>query len=92
MTFAAKPALARQMITRALDAGARASQRALIIRDLLCLYGLDWLMELWSTLYLAPDRDQAALAIQAEWQARLLPALAAQMHARDQPLPPPGQP
>jgi hypothetical protein len=47
----------------------------------LCLYGLDWLMELWSTLYLPAERDQAALASQAEWQARLLPALAAQMHA-----------
>lgn len=47
----------------------------------LCLYGLDWLMELWSTLYLPPERDSATLAGQAEWQARLLPALAAQMHA-----------
>jgi hypothetical protein len=46
----------------------------------LCLYGLDWLMELWSTLYLPPERDQATLASQAEWQARLLPALAAQMY------------
>lgn len=46
----------------------------------LCLYGLDWLMELWSTLYLADERDPAMLASQAEWQARLLPALAAQMH------------
>jgi hypothetical protein len=47
----------------------------------LCLYGLDWLMELWSALYLAGDRDPATLVSQAEWQARLLPALAAQMHA-----------
>jgi hypothetical protein len=47
----------------------------------LCLYGLDWLMELWSALYLADERDPRILASQAEWQARLLPALAAQMHA-----------
>lgn len=47
----------------------------------MCLYGLDWLMELWSTLYLPAERDAATLASQAEWQARLLPALAAQMHA-----------
>jgi hypothetical protein len=47
----------------------------------LCLYGLDWLMELWSALYLAPGRTTALLASQAEWQTRLLPALAQQMHA-----------
>jgi hypothetical protein len=47
----------------------------------LCLYGLDWLMELWSALYLADERDPGILASQAEWQSRLLPALAAQMHA-----------
>ena len=46
----------------------------------LCLYGLDWLMELWSVLYLPPDRTAPALASQAEWQTRLLPALAEQMH------------
>jgi hypothetical protein len=46
----------------------------------LCLYGLDWLMELWSVLYLPPDRTTPALASQAEWQTRLLPALAEQMH------------
>ena len=46
----------------------------------LCLYGLDWLMELWSALYLPPERHTAALASQAEWQTRLLPALAEQMH------------
>jgi hypothetical protein len=45
----------------------------------LCLYGLDWLMELWSALYLTPERDTPALAGQAEWQIRLLPALAEQM-------------
>jgi len=46
----------------------------------LCLYGLDWLMELWSLLYLAPDRSAGTLASQAEWQTRLLPALAEQMY------------
>ena len=46
----------------------------------LCLFGLDWLMELWSALYLTPERDTSGLAGQAEWQIRLLPALAEQMH------------
>ena len=46
----------------------------------LCLYGLDWLMELWSVLYLTPERQPSALASQAEWQTRLLPALAEQLH------------
>jgi hypothetical protein len=46
----------------------------------LCLYGLDWLMELWSALYLAPKRETPTLASQAEWQTRLLPALAEQFH------------
>jgi hypothetical protein len=46
----------------------------------LCLFGLDWLMELWSALYLIPERDTSGLAGQAEWQIRLLPALAEQMH------------
>ena len=46
----------------------------------LCLYGLDWLMELWSALYLPAERRTTALASQAEWQTRLLPALAEQMY------------
>lgn len=46
----------------------------------LCLYGLDWLMELWTVLYLPPERTTPALASQAEWQTRLLPALAEQMY------------
>jgi hypothetical protein len=46
----------------------------------LCLYGLDWLMELWSTLYLTDQRKPPVLASQAEWQTRLLPALAEQMY------------
>jgi hypothetical protein len=45
----------------------------------LCLYGLDWLMELWSALYLIPQRTMGSLASQAEWQTRLLPALAEQL-------------
>jgi len=46
----------------------------------LCLYGLDWLMELWSALYLIPERHTSTLASQAEWQTRLLPALAEQIY------------
>ena len=46
----------------------------------LCLYGLDWLMELWSTLYLTGQREPPLLASQAEWQTRLLPALAEQLY------------
>ena len=46
----------------------------------LCLYGLDWLMELWLLLYLVPDRTAGTIASQAEWQTRLLPALAEQMY------------
>jgi hypothetical protein len=46
----------------------------------LCLYGLDWLMELWSILYLATDRTAGTVASQAEWQTRLLPALAEQLY------------
>jgi len=45
----------------------------------LCLYTLDWLSELWSALYLEPQRDGRLLAAQAEWQTRLLPAAAEQM-------------
>jgi len=46
----------------------------------LCLYGLDWLMDLWSALYLSSERKTRAPASQAEWQIRLLPALAEQLH------------
>jgi hypothetical protein len=61
-----------------------------------CLFALDWLSELWSVLYLDPDRNAAALAAQAEWQTRLLPAAAEQMtleasncphHTRSRPRP-----
>jgi hypothetical protein len=45
----------------------------------LCLYGLDILAELWSVLYLQPGRSPGLLSAQAEYQARILPALAAQL-------------
>ena len=45
----------------------------------LCLYGLDILAELWSVLYLGPERTPRMLSAQAEYQARILPALAAQL-------------
>ena len=45
----------------------------------LCLYGLDILSQLWCALYLQPERSTGLLSAQAEYQARILPALAAQM-------------
>ena len=45
----------------------------------LCLYGLDIASELWSVLYLQPDRSPGLVSAQAEYQARLLPALADQL-------------
>ena len=45
----------------------------------LCLYALDIASSLWSVLYLQPSRDAALLSAQAEYQARILPALAAQL-------------
>lgn len=45
----------------------------------LCLYALDWLSELWSVLYLQPQRTRPVLAGQAEWQTRLLAAIADQL-------------
>jgi hypothetical protein len=47
----------------------------------LCLYGLDILSQLWSALYLQPSRSTGLLSAQAEYQARILPALAAQLTA-----------
>ena len=47
----------------------------------LCLYALDWLSELWSVLYLQPRRTTGTLAGQAEWQTRLLAAVAGQLAA-----------
>lgn len=68
-------------------------------QHLLCLYALDILAELWSVLYLADDRPPSVLTAQAEYQARILPALAEQMaiettrcrHRRGQQLPGSGQ-
>jgi hypothetical protein len=48
-------------------------------RHPLCLFTLDWLSELWSALYLSPNRDIRTVAAQAEWHTRLLPAAAEQM-------------
>ena len=45
----------------------------------LCLYGLDILSELWSLLYLQDRRSTAMLSAQAEFQARIMPALAEQL-------------
>jgi hypothetical protein len=45
----------------------------------LCLYGLDIASELWSVLYLQPARTPALVSAQAEYQARVLPALADQL-------------
>jgi hypothetical protein len=45
----------------------------------LCLYGLDIASELWSVLYLQSARSPAMLSAQAEYQARILPALADQL-------------
>jgi hypothetical protein len=45
----------------------------------LCLYGLDILAELWSVLYLHDTRTPAMLSAQAEYQTRILPALAEQL-------------
>ena len=45
----------------------------------LCLYGLDIMSGLWSVLYLQPRRTTGMLSAQAEYQARILPALAAQL-------------
>ena len=47
----------------------------------LCLYGLDILSQLWMALYLPDARSPAVLSAQAEYQARILPALAAQLTA-----------
>jgi hypothetical protein len=45
----------------------------------LCLYALDIASGLWSVLYLQPSRDAVLLSAQAEYQARILPALATQL-------------
>jgi hypothetical protein len=45
----------------------------------LCLYGIDILAELWSVLYLQNSRSPAVVSAQAEYQTRILPALAEQL-------------
>jgi len=45
----------------------------------LCLYGLDLASELWSMLYLTQRRTPAVLSAQAEFQTRILPAIAEQL-------------
>ena len=45
----------------------------------LCLYTLDIAAELWSVLYLHDTRSPAVLSAQAEYQTRVLPALAEQL-------------
>ena len=58
----------------------------------LCLYALDIASALWSVLYLQPGRAPGLVSAQAEYQARMLPALAAQLGRRDHPLRPPPPP
>jgi hypothetical protein len=50
----------------------------------LCLYGLDIAAGLWQVLYLPPTRTPGLLSAQAEYQARILPALAGQLQAETQ--------
>jgi hypothetical protein len=47
----------------------------------LCLYGLDIASQLWCALYLQHERSTGLLSAQAEYQIRVLPALAAQLAA-----------
>jgi hypothetical protein len=47
----------------------------------LCLYGLDVASQLWCALYLQAERSTGLLSAQAEYQARILPAIAAQLAA-----------
>jgi hypothetical protein len=47
----------------------------------LCLYALDIASQLWCFLYLQPERTYRLLTAQAEFQVRILPALADQLTA-----------
>jgi hypothetical protein len=47
----------------------------------LCLYALDIASQLWCALYLQPERSTGLLSAQAEYQVRILPAIAAQLAA-----------
>ena len=58
----------------------------------LCLYGLDILSELWSVLYLQPRRTAGLLSAQAEYQTRILPALADQLRIETHTCGHPGSP
>ena len=50
----------------------------------LCLYALDIAAGLWSVLYLQPLRTPGLISAQAEYHARILPALADQLRAETQ--------
>ena len=50
----------------------------------LCLYALDIAASLWSVLYQQPVRTPVLLSAQAEYQARILPALADQLQTETQ--------
>jgi hypothetical protein len=50
----------------------------------MCLYALDIAASIWSVLYQQPVRTPALLSAQAEYQARILPALADQLQAETQ--------
>jgi len=50
----------------------------------LCLYTLDIAASLWSVLYLQPLRTPVLLSAQAEYQVRILPALADQLQIETQ--------
>jgi hypothetical protein len=47
----------------------------------LCLYELDIASQLWCALYLQHERSTGLLSAQAEYQIRILPAIAAQLAA-----------
>jgi hypothetical protein len=47
----------------------------------LCLYALDIASDLWSVLNLQPQRTPGLLSAQAEYQTRILPAIAEQLMA-----------
>jgi hypothetical protein len=47
----------------------------------ICLYALDLLSEIWSVLHLNEKRTPLTLAGQADWQTRVMPAIADQLAA-----------
>lgn len=60
--------------------GSKAAEPSASGHDL-CLYGLDIASQLWCALYLQPARTTGLLSAQAEYQVRILPAIAAQLAA-----------